>query len=59
MHRAAIDRHLSNQVTKTVTVGRGCRDGDPLAALVEHTDVQSFPAEIESEVQHGVWGPPW
>jgi len=57
--RAAIGGHSPYEFTKTICVWRGRRDGELLTAPVERTDVQSLPAEVESEVQHGVWGLLW
>jgi hypothetical protein len=59
MDGAAVGGQSRYQFTEAVVVRRGRRDGDPIAALIERTDIQSFSAEVESEVQHGVWEPPW
>jgi hypothetical protein len=47
------------KVAEPVEVRRCLGDREPPAALVEHADVESFPAEVESKMQHDVRGPPW
>jgi len=42
MDRAARVGQSPHEFAKAFCIGRGCSDGDPLAAFVEYTDIQSF-----------------
>jgi hypothetical protein len=57
--RFPIGGEVPGQRPKAVRVRWNRRDLDPVSAFIERTDVQSLSAQVESKMQHDVWGPPW
>jgi hypothetical protein len=52
-------RHLTNEVRESICIRRPRSDRAPVARFVKDTNIEAMPAQVKSDVHHGVQASSW